>query len=968
MAIKSDPSLPLATYRLQLNKSFRFDNAREIVPYLHALGISDCYLSPVTKSMPGSEHGYDTIDLTMLDPELGTQEDFTQFVEAAHAHRMSLLVDVVPNHMGIGKALNRWWRDVLENGPSARYATAFDIDWHPIKQELNNKVLLPILGDQYGTVLENQEMMVEFHQGELSLRYGEHQLPLTPKSWIAVLGARIEVLVGRMGESDGSVMELQSILTALRNLPDLDETDQARIAERYREVEIVKKRLALLTETSPPVEAHIRENVTRLNGSKGEPETFDELDALLDAQAYRLASWKVASEEINYRRFFDINDLAAIRMENPMVFQESHELLMKLIRDGMVTGVRVDHVDGLYDPGAYLRQLQDLAKHPDGGNLGERELFLVVEKILGKDEVLPDTWPVHGTTGYDFMNLVNGLFVQTANERVWTEIYSRFIDRETSYSDLAYASKQLIMRASMASELNVLGHRLNMLSERDRRSRDFTLNSLTHAIREIIACFPVYRTYATEGPEPVAERDRAYIHMAVARAKRRNPALTGQVFDFIRSILLKQRDARTAQDREDQVRFVMKFQQITSPVTAKGIEDTAFYRYNRLVSLNEVGGELEQFGLPIEEFHKRMRERQARWPHAMSASSTHDTKRSEDVRARLNLLSEIPQEWKTKVNRWSRMNRKHRRETEGERQPDRNDEYLFYQTLVGAWPLQPMDEEAYRVFCGRIQRYMEKAIHEAKVNTSWVNPSFVYDQAMQDFVGAALDRTAPNAFLEDFLPFQVRLAHCGLFGALSQLLLKMTAPGIPDFYQGTELWDFSLVDPDNRRPVDYKTRHLMLNDLRRAMDTPETVRPEWVHALANEARDGRLKLFTMMATLEYRRVHTALFERGDYVPLETGGAQKQHLCAFARVHETEAVVTVVPRFLYTLMPEATHPPLGSSTWEDSWVAVPPWPTLATFQHVLTGEVVASESVQGRRVLQASKIFEHCPLGLLERTA
>lgn len=938
------------------------------MPYLHALGISDCYLSPITKAMPGSDHGYDTIDPTVMNPELGTQDDFSRFLDTVREHRMSLLVDVVPNHMGIGKALNRWWRDVLENGPSARYATAFDIDWHPIKQELNNKVLLPILADQYGTVLENQEMIVEFQQGEFSLRYGEHQLPLTPKSWIRVLGAGMEELIARMGESDASVMELQSILTALRNLPELDETDQSRIAERYREVEIVKKRLAQLTESNPTVEAHLRDNVARLNGSKGEPETFDELDDLLDAQAYRLASWKVASEEINYRRFFDINDLAAIRMENPMVFQESHELLMKLIREGMVTGVRVDHVDGLYEPGLYLRQLQDLAKHPDGGNLGDRDLFLVVEKILGQDEALPDAWPVHGTTGYDFANLVNGLFVQTANERVWTETYSRFIDRDTSYSDLAYASKQLIMRVSMASELNVLGHRLNMLSERDRRSRDFTLNSLTHAIREIIACFPVYRTYATEGPEPVADRDRAYIHMAVARAKRRNAALSGQVFDFIRSILLKQRDARTVRDREDQVRFVMKFQQITSPVTAKGIEDTVFYRYNRLVSLNEVGGEPEQFGLSVEEFHKRMRERQARWPHALSASSTHDTKRSEDVRARLNLLSEIPQEWKARVGRWSRMNRKHRRETEGERQPDRNDEYLFYQTLLGAWPLQPMEADAYRIFCSRMQRYMEKAIHEAKVHTSWINPSFVYDQAVQDFVAATLDRTAPNAFLEDFLPFQERLAHYGLFGALSQLLVKMTAPGIPDFYQGTELWDFSLVDPDNRRPVDYGIRSVMLNDLRRAMEAPETSRAEWVRALAEDAQDGRLKLFTIMATLEYRRLHAALYERGDYLPLETGGTKKQHLCAFARVHEDGAVMTVVPRFLATLMSQATHPPLGPPTWEDTWVAVPPWPTLARFRHVLTGEVFGAESVQGRRVLQAAKIFQYCPIGLLERIA
>ncbi|NWF73142.1 MAG: malto-oligosyltrehalose synthase, partial [Nitrospirae bacterium] len=593
-------------------------------------------------------------------------------------------------------------------------------------------------------------------------------------------------------------------------------------------------------------------------------------------------------------------------------------------------------------------------------------LFIVVEKILGKDESLPDSWPVQGTTGYDFISLVNGLFVQCANERAFTELYGRVNGREDSYSDVAYAGKQFIMRMSMASEINVLGRQLNVLSERDRRSRDFTLNSLRYAIREIIACFPVYRTYATDGPEPVTDRDQAYIHMAVARAKRRNPAIGRQVFDFIRSILLKESDARTAQDREDQNRFVMKFQQITSPVTAKGIEDTVFYRFNRLVSLNEVGSEPEQFGITLEEFHKRMRERQARWPHSLSASSTHDTKRSEDVRARINALSEIPQEWKGKVGRWTRMNRKHRKVAEGERLPNRNDEYLLYQTLVGAWPLHAMDDEAYRLFCARIQQYMEKATREAKVHTSWVNPSPLYDQAIRDFIERLLSRTAPNAFLDDFIPFQERMAHCGLFTALAQLMLKIAAPGIPDFYQGTELWDFTLVDPDNRQPVDYPARARLALELRRAIDQVEADRPEWVHALADQARDGRIKLYVTMMALDYRRCHPALFQQGEYLPLEAGGAKKQHACAFARLHEHQAVVTVVPRFLTTLMPDVKGPPLGQGTWEDSWVAVPPWPTLCAYRHILTGEVLTVESINGRRVLPLSRIFNHCPVAMLER--
>lgn len=961
------PRIPVATYRLQFHRGFTFADAEAIVPYLHDLGITHCYASSLLTAMPGSTHGYDLIDPTSLNPEIGTEAEFRRFVDALHARGMGLVLDVVPNHMGIGKSLNRWWRDVLENGPSSRYAEAFDIEWHPIKRELDDKVLLPILGDQYGAVLENQEMAVTYEDGQFLLRYGDHDLPLAPKSWTRLLSHRLDQLTAEPEEAgQADVMELQSILTAIRNLPGREERNPERIAERYREKEIIKKRLAALTDGSERIRAFVRDNVRLFNGERGRSESFDLLDALLNDQAYRLAAWKVASEEINYRRFFDINDLAAVRMENQDVFRESHQLVFRLIREGAVNGLRIDHVDGLYDPGRYLREVQAWAGREVDRPSEERPLFLVVEKILGRDEALPETWPVHGTTGYDFIYLVNGLFVQGAHERAFTELYHRIVDREEPYADQVYDSKRLIMRVSMSGEINVLGHQLNVLSERDRRSRDFTLNSLTHAIREIIACFPVYRTYATDGPEPVADRDRAYIHMAVARAKRRNPALSGQVFDFIRAILLKQSDARTAQDRDEQIRFVMKFQQTTSPVTAKGIEDTVFYRFNRLVSLNEVGGEPEQFGVPLEDFHKRMRERQTRWPQTLSASTTHDTKRSEDVRARLAALSEIPQEWKARVSRWSRINRKHRLEADGERFPDRNDEYLFYQTLLGAWPLHAMGAEDYRTFCDRIQRYMEKAIHEAKVHTSWVNPSPAYDHAMRQFVDAVLDRSTSQAFLDDFVPFQERIAHAGLFTSLSQALLKITAPGIPDFYQGTELWDLSLVDPDNRRPVDYGARMQLAGELGSLTVQDPQERIERVRGMAEHPRDGRLKLFLVMAALQYRRRNPALFQQGEYLPLETGGAKKQHLCAYARVLEDQAVMTVAPRFLAALTQDGKTPPLGPTVWGDSWVAVPPWPTLGSYRHLFTGEVFTTESVNGRRVLPLDRVLHHCPVAFLER--
>ncbi|HEU4684926.1 MAG TPA: malto-oligosyltrehalose synthase [Nitrospira sp.] len=956
-------SLPLATYRLQLHHAFTFRDARNVVPYLRALGITDCYLSPISQAAPGSEHGYDVIDPTVINPELGTEEEFQEFARVVRSSGMGLVLDVVPNHMGIGKALNRWWRDVLENGPSSRYAAAFDIDWHPIKRELENKVLLPILPDQYGAVLESQEIQVAYEGGAFHLRYADHVLPLAPKTWTHLLSYGLERLVAE-GDQRMPVLELQSIVTALKNLPGREERDPERIAERDREQEVIKKRLSTLMDESETVRVLVLDNVRLFNGERGRSESFDLLDALLNEQAYRLASWKVASEEINYRRFFDINDLAAIRMEDENVFRESHQLVVRLVQQGAVRGIRIDHVDGLYDPGRYLRQLRALT-NPEGRDSHD-PLYFVVEKILGKDEPLPDAWPVHGTTGYDFLNQVNGLFVAAGHEKFFTDFYARFIDREAHYLDLVYASKQLIMRASMSSELNVLGHQLNGISERDRRSRDFTLNNLTHAIREIIACFPVYRTYITEGPEPVSDRDRAYIHMAVARAKRRNPAISGQVFDFIRSILLKQREARTKEDQDEQIRFVMKFQQTTSPVTAKGVEDTVFYRFNRLVSLNEVGGEPDQFGVPVEEFHKRMRERQARWPHALSASSTHDTKRSEDVRARINVLSELPQDWKAHVGRWSRLNRPHRREAEGERMPDANDEYFFYQTLIGAWPPEPMGDEHYAAFVGRIKQYMEKAVHEAKVHTSWVNPSPAYDQAVQDFVDAVLARTPVNRFLQDFLPFQERVARYGLYNSLAQLLLKTTAPGVPDFYQGTELWHFYLVDPDNRGPVDYRAREAMATDLRATIERLGADRVEFTKSLFEQPSDGRVKLYTMMIALEARARHRDVFQRGDHLGLECGGSRKQHVCAFARVHEHQAVVTVVPRLLATLIPDSKQPPVGHAVWEDSWVSAPPWPTLGEFRNLMTGEIVKAESVGGRRVLPLARVFLHCPIALLER--
>ncbi|MDC8447403.1 MAG: malto-oligosyltrehalose synthase [Nitrospira sp.] len=949
----------LATYRLQLNPDFGFRRAREVAAYLHDLGITHCYSSSILAAMPGSTHGYDVIDPSRVNPELGTEEEFQSWCRSLHDRGMGLILDVVPNHMGIADALNRWWYDVLENGSSSRYAAAFDIDWRPLKRELHNKVLLPILSDHYGVVLENQDIAVAYEEDRFVVRYGACRLPLAPKSWSTVLSYGLDALLSEgMAQADSEgLTELQSILTAIRHLPDREDSAPDEREEGEREKEVIRKRIAMLMAHHQRIAAFVQNNLRLFNGTAGEPCSFNLLDELLNQQAYRLASWKVASEEINYRRFFDINDLAAIRVEECSVFDATHEVIFKLLRDGMATGVRIDHVDGLYDPGGYLQHLQSWARRElNGGSSTERPLFVVVEKILGLDERLPESWPIEGTTGYEFLNMVNGLFVDPTRERAFSDLYRRITKRAQAYADVVYEAKQLIMRASMASEINVLGHQLNLLSERDRRSRDFTLNSLTNAIREIIACFPVYRTYVTVGAEPVSERDKAFIHRAVAQAKRRNPTIGGEVFDFIRGLLLKERrpDGDKAEEYE---RFVMKFQQTTSPVTAKGIEDTVFYRYNRLLSLNEVGGEPQRFGIAPEVFHRRMADRQARWPKGLSATATHDTKRGEDVRARLNVLSEIPDEWKTRVTRWMKLNAKHRAKQESEEIPEANDEYLLYQTLLGAWPIGDPRPDERSDFCTRMQQYMEKAIHEAKVHTSWVNPNREYDEGVRRFVQAILDDGRANKFLDDFLPFKERIAGAGVVNSLAQTILKVTAPGTPDFYQGSELWDWNLVDPDNRRPVDYARRQTLVRELKDVLERSD--RFDAVQDLVRHSADGRIKLYLILAGLHCRRMHADVFEQGRYVPLEAEGPEARHLLTFARLHGTHMVMVAVPRLVALRSSEAK-----GSIWDETWVMMPPEWKVSQLQDVLTGRSIVPDCKGERAMVRASELFAACPVGCL----
>ena len=908
------PAIPAATYRLQFHAGFTFEDAAAVVDYLDALGISHCYASSYLAAVPGSTHGYDVADTTRLNPEIGTDETFRSWVAALRAHGMGHIIDLVPNHMGIAKSANPWWQEVLENGPSSLYARVFDIDWHPLKVELENKVLLPILGDSYGAVLERQEITLQYDAGVFSLHYFETTLPVAPGSYARILETDVEALVSTLGEDSIEAAEYLSILTAIRRLPGRADLKPASRIERAREKEVIKRRLATLTRECLQVREHVARTVTLFNGVKGDKRSFDRLDDLLGAQAYRLAHWRVAAEEINYRRFFDINELAAIRMEDPEVFHHVHALVFELLKHELVDGFRIDHVDGLYDPGDYLARLQDRAHEARPDLFGPTQpLFVVVEKILALDEELPD-WRTHGTSGYDFLIQLNGLFVDRRNEKAFNAVWENFTRIKTPFREIAYRSKQLILRLSMASELNVLAHQLNRFSERSRYYRDFTLNSLTQAIREIIACFPVYRTYVNER-EPVRRRDREYIEHAVAEAKRRNPGRPRAVFDFVRDLLLKQADYIPEEEREEHLRFVGKFQQVTSPVTAKGIEDTALYNYNRLVSLNEVGGEPDHFGITPEALHDWLGTRAARWPHALSATSTHDTKRSEDVRARLNALSELPGAWKQATTRWARANRRGRATIDGQSYPSRNEEYLLYQTLVGTWPLEPMDEEGERVYCERIVNYMHKAMREAKVVTSWLNPSERHEQAMKTFIEDILD-PANVAFREDFIDFQKKIAYYGIYNSLAQVAIKIGAPGVPDFYQGTELWDFSLVDPDNRRPVDYRHRATLLDELKSGARGEGGAR-QMFERFAASPTDDRYKLAVTHKLLEFRRTNAQMFQEADYEPLVFEGPRRDHAFGFVRRHAGRELIVIVPRLVAGLIPDANVAPLGEKVWGDT---------------------------------------------------
>jgi (1->4)-alpha-D-glucan 1-alpha-D-glucosylmutase len=931
------PAPPTSTYRLQLHRAFTFDDARRRAAYLRRLGVGALYFSPYLRARPDSTHGYDVSDHNTLNPVLGGEAAHARLCRELARHELGHVVDVVPNHMGIGESSNTWWLDVLENGPSSIYADHFDVDWTPIKPQLLDRVLLPVLGDQFGRVLENGELQLTFEDGAFFVRYYDKQLPISPRTYTRILEPALERLSARASGAspDDPVVELQSIATAARHLPTAHERNPDARAERHREKEVIKRRLAAVVEADRTVAAAIAAVVEEMNGRKGARSSFDRLDDLLGIQCYRLAFWRVASEEINYRRFFDVNELAAIRQENPEVFAATHRLIFRLVEERNITGLRFDHPDGLWDPAQYFERVQ-AAVGP---------IYLVIEKILSHGEQLPRDWPVSGTVGYEFLNAVTGLLVDPDARRRLDRLYERVVGDRIDFADLVYQSKKLIMQTALASEVNVLAHMLDQISERNRCFRDYTLYALRYAVREVVACFPVYRTYVSEPTTELSASDRAHVETAIAAARRRNPAQDPSVFAFLRDLLLlRLGDPDDAEGQELQRRFVMKFQQTSGPVTAKGVEDTAFYVFNRLVALNEVGGEPDQFGTTPEAFHQLNARRQREWPAGLSASSTHDTKRSEDVRARLAVLSELSAEWARMVAEWTRINRRKGREIGGLRAPDRNEEYLLYQTVVGALPFERPDAS----FTARIVEYMRKATKEAKVNTSWINPNEAWDAALAAFVESVL---GDRAFLASLQPFAARVAHYGMYNGLTQTLLKLASPGVPDVYQGQELWDFSLVDPDNRRPVDFERRQRLLDGMRRKRPDPADLLDGW--------QDGRIKLWLTHRGLTLRRERPDLFADGDYHPLDASGPGATSVVAFARRLGRQSVVAVASRLIVRLTDNPARPPIGD-VWGDTALDLSGL-TRGRYRDALTGRTLSLATSAPLRDLLAD-----LPVALLER--
>ncbi|MBD1838831.1 malto-oligosyltrehalose synthase [Coleofasciculus sp. FACHB-64] len=924
--------IPAATYRIQFNADFPFDSAKKIIAYLAELGISDLYASPIFKAREGSTHGYDVVDPTQLNPELGTPEKFEALVNEIKNYDMGWVQDIVPNHMAYDSQ-NQFLMDILENGPNSEYFDYFDIDWNHPYENLRERVLAPMLGNFYGDCLENAEIQLQYDQSGLSVNYFSLKLPVKIESYAPFITHNLGKLAKSLGRNHPDFVKLLGILYLLKNT-----LVEPKGKERYDQIAFVKGLLGELYTQNPEVQEFIDSNIEFFNGEKGNPESFNSLDRLLSEQFYRLSFWKVGAEELNYRRFFTVNELISVKAEEIKVFHKTHNFISQLVESGTITGLRIDHIDGLYDPSEYLQRLRNKAG----------DVYITVEKILEHKEDLPAYWPIEGTSGYDFLNYVNGIFCRTESEEGFTEIYSRLTGLNTPYEQLFMDKKRLIVEKNMAGDVDNLAHLLKRVSGHSRVGIDFTQHGLQRALAEILILFPVYRTYINQ--EGLRESDRFYVKEVIEKAREQVPLLLKELNYIEKLLLLEEEDSLKAEQREVQRHFVMRLQQLTGPLMAKGIEDTLLYVYNRLLSLNEVGGNPSQFGVSVADFHEFNQKQHERWPHKMNATATHDTKRGEDVRARINVLSEIPDEWEEQVKTWSKINDSKKRRMKGRVFPQKNDEYFFYQTLVGAFPFAESERSH---FVERVKEYVVKAVREAKVHTAWLRPDTDYEDGFVAFIEGVLKPSTDNQFLQEFLSFQQSIAYYGIFNSLSQTLLKITASGVPDFYQGTELWELSLVDPDNRRPVDFEQRLAFLKEIKEKAKADVL---KLIDELFTSKEDGRIKLFLIARVLEARKQNLAVFQKGDYVPLEVDGKFQDRIVAFARSYENRVAITIVPRLLTNVVQEGEYP-LGE-VWGDTRLKLPQGMPSAM------KDAITSQSLIANGTVLIGDALKHFPVALL----
>lgn len=907
--------IPVATYRLQFNEKFTFGDAENCLEYLIRLGISHIYSSPVLKARRGSMHGYDIVDYDIISDDAGGKVGFDRLTDKVKNVNMGWILDIVPNHMAIDKD-NKLLNELLENGPENIKNLHFDIDWNHHYDSLQGKLLLPILGNVYAACLEHGEIKLAYQKKGFAIAYYDYLFPLKIESYVTILGQKLEELLDLTDRESAGIIKFLGVLYVIKNLPSARNADG-----RFDEISFAKEMLWELYTQNAIIQSYIDNILIEFNGNKGDPGSFTLLDNIHDEQYYKLSYWKVANEELNYRRFFIINDLISVRVEDPVVFDTVHKQVCQLYNEGRISGLRIDHIDGLYDPAGYLQRLRSCI---DDG-------YIVVEKILGTNESLPDDWLVEGTTGYDFCNIVNQLFCCSRNELKYTQLYQKFSGNYNSFEKTVKDAKRLILKKNMAGDIDNLASLIKTISTHDRWGSDITLYGLRSALVELMIRFPVYRSYINTSR--FSDEDRLNLQNAINSARSDEPGL-GREFDFIeRFLFLRYEDGLSDEQKLKWTEVVMRFQQFTGPLSAKGVEDTVFYDFNRLISLNEVGGNPSSFGIEIKQFHDFCKSRQKKYPFSMNSTSTHDSKRGEDARMRINYLSEIPEIWEEHLNRWKEINKKFKSKKYGVEIPDGNDEYFFYQTLIGTYPFDTGCSAPYRK---RLREYMLKAVREAEIHTAWIEYDKDYERGILSFVDSVTDETTSREFFDSFTPFVRNAAKFGSYYSLSQCLLKMTAPGIPDFYQGSELWDLAMVDPDNRHLVDFAKRQNIINEV--DFKTRNDYRA--FQSMLDDYASGAAKMALINYVLGLRQRNQDIFQSGDYIDLNSGGEYGNSIVAFARTLKDSAVIVVAVRQLQSVE-SFDRFPLEESVWKETYIEIPDLPS-TSWREIITGKTIAAD--------------------------